>query len=80
MSVGQIYLLDNPLLKERLRHEHVKARLIGHWGHPLPHSTDGIAAIHSQLLGMQLDPDFAEAFPTASTTRPTGSHRAAGCF
>ena len=32
LSIGQIYLLDNPLLKEPLRHEHVKPRLLGHWG------------------------------------------------
>jgi xylulose-5-phosphate/fructose-6-phosphate phosphoketolase len=32
LSVGMIYLRDNPLLKERLRTEHVKQRLLGHWG------------------------------------------------
>ncbi|MBN2700484.1 MAG: phosphoketolase family protein [Methylohalobius sp. ZOD2] len=32
LSVGQIYLLDNPLLKEPLKPEHVKTRLLGHWG------------------------------------------------
>src|SRR6202158_2422420 len=32
LSVGQIYLLANPLLRERLRIEHVKPRLLGHWG------------------------------------------------
>ena len=32
LSVGQIYLYDNPLLKEPLKLEHVKARLLGHWG------------------------------------------------
>ncbi|WP_083930189.1 phosphoketolase family protein [Chitiniphilus shinanonensis] len=32
LSVGQIYLLDNPLLKEALKREHVKPRLLGHWG------------------------------------------------
>ena len=32
LSVGQIYLLDNPLLKKQLRHEHIKPRLLGHWG------------------------------------------------
>jgi len=32
LSVGQIYLLDNPLLREPLRPEHVKRRLLGHWG------------------------------------------------
>ena len=32
LAVGQIYLLDNPLLKARLRPEHIKPRLLGHWG------------------------------------------------
>ena len=32
LSVGQIYLLDNPLLREPLRPEHTKPRLLGHWG------------------------------------------------
>ncbi|MCW3044137.1 MAG: Fructose-6-phosphate phosphoketolase [Actinobacteria bacterium] len=32
LSVGQIYLLDNPLLREPLCPEHVKPRLLGHWG------------------------------------------------
>ncbi|GAA2319348.1 phosphoketolase family protein [Nonomuraea roseoviolacea subsp. roseoviolacea] len=32
LSIGQIYLLDNPLLTEPLRPEHVKPRLLGHWG------------------------------------------------
>jgi xylulose-5-phosphate/fructose-6-phosphate phosphoketolase len=32
LSVGQIYLYDNPLLREPLRIEHIKPRLLGHWG------------------------------------------------
>src|ERR1700751_3333435 len=32
LSVGQIYLLDNPLLRAPLRSEHIKPRLLGHWG------------------------------------------------
>jgi len=32
LSVGQIYLMANPLLREPLRPEHVKPRLLGHWG------------------------------------------------
>src|SRR3546814_10582498 len=32
LSVGQIYLLDNPLLREPLTREHVKPRLLGHFG------------------------------------------------
>ncbi|MGC5015738.1 phosphoketolase family protein [Streptosporangium sp. DT93] len=32
LSIGQIYLLDNPLLTEPLKPEHIKPRLLGHWG------------------------------------------------
>jgi len=32
LSVGQIYLLDNPLLKTPLTLAHIKPRLLGHWG------------------------------------------------
>src|ERR1700694_5866214 len=32
LSVGQLYLLDTPLLREPLKREHVKPRLLGHWG------------------------------------------------
>src|SRR5579862_2049290 len=32
LSVGQIYLQDNPLLETPLRLEHIKPRLLGHWG------------------------------------------------
>ena len=31
LSIGQIYLLDNPLLKEPVKHEQIKPRLVGHW-------------------------------------------------
>jgi xylulose-5-phosphate/fructose-6-phosphate phosphoketolase len=34
LSVGQIYLYDNPMLKKPLKLEHVKPRLLGHWGSP----------------------------------------------
>ncbi len=42
LSVGQIYLLDNPLLTEPLRPEHVKPRLLGHWG-----TTPGLNLIYA---------------------------------
>ena len=32
LSVGQIYLYDNPLLKQKLTKDHIKPRLLGHWG------------------------------------------------
>jgi xylulose-5-phosphate/fructose-6-phosphate phosphoketolase len=44
LSVGQIYLLDNPLLAEPLRIEHVKPRLLGHWG-----TTPGLNFIYLHL-------------------------------
>jgi xylulose-5-phosphate/fructose-6-phosphate phosphoketolase len=42
LSVGQIYLLDNALLREPLRPEHVKPRLLGHWG-----TTPGLNLIYA---------------------------------
>ena len=44
LSVGQIYLLDNPLLKQPLEIEHVKRRLLGHWG-----TTPGLNFIYVHL-------------------------------
>jgi len=44
LSVGQIYLLDNPLLREPLKPEHVKPRLLGHWG-----TTPGLNFIYAHM-------------------------------
>jgi xylulose-5-phosphate/fructose-6-phosphate phosphoketolase len=44
LSVGQIYLKDNPLLREPLRPEHLKPRLLGHWG-----TTPGLNFIYVHL-------------------------------
>ena len=44
LSVGQIYLLDNPLLREPLKLEHVKPRLVGHWG-----TTPGLNFVYVHL-------------------------------
>ena len=44
LSVGQIYLYDNPLLREPLKREHVKPRLLGHWG-----TTPGLNFIYAHL-------------------------------
>ncbi len=44
LSVGQIYLLDNPLLTEPLRPEHVKPRLLGHWG-----TTPGLNFVYAHM-------------------------------
>ncbi len=42
LAVGQIYLLDNPLLREPLAPRHIKPRLLGHWG-----TTPGLNFIHA---------------------------------
>jgi xylulose-5-phosphate/fructose-6-phosphate phosphoketolase len=44
LSVGQIYLLSNPLLREPLRLEHIKPRLLGHWG-----TTPGLNFVYAHL-------------------------------
>src|SRR5688572_20454278 len=44
VSVGQIYLMDNPLLTEPLKAEHVKPRLLGHWG-----TTPGLNFVYAHL-------------------------------
>ena len=44
LSVGQIYLFDNPLLKVPLEKEHIKPRLLGHWG-----TTPGLNFIYAHL-------------------------------
>ena len=44
LTVGQIYLRDNPLLEEPLKLDHVKQRLLGHWG-----TTSGLNFIYVHL-------------------------------
>ena len=44
LSVGQIYLMANPLLREKLLAEHVKPRLLGHWG-----TTPGLNFVYAHL-------------------------------
>ena len=44
LTVGQIYLRDNPLLREPLRPEHIKPRLLGHWG-----TSPGLSFIYIHL-------------------------------
>src|SRR5215211_6104049 len=44
VSVAQIYLLDNPLLREPLEAEHVKPRLLGHWG-----TTPGLNLLYAHM-------------------------------
>src|SRR5712664_2258268 len=44
LSVGQIYLFDNPLLKEPLQAKHIKPRLLGHFG-----TTPGLNFVYAHL-------------------------------
>jgi xylulose-5-phosphate/fructose-6-phosphate phosphoketolase len=44
LSLGMIYLQDNPLLQESLKPEHIKNRLLGHWG-----ASPGLAFIYIHL-------------------------------
>jgi len=44
LTVGQIYLRDNPLLREPLRPEHIKPRLLGHWG-----TSPGLSLLYAHL-------------------------------
>lgn len=52
LTVGQIYLQDNPLLKEPLRPEHIKPRLLGHWG-----TSPGLSFIYVHLNRLIQDND-----------------------
>jgi hypothetical protein len=52
LTVGQIYLQDNPLLKEPLRPEHIKPRLLGHWG-----TSPGLSFMYVHLNRLIQDED-----------------------
>ncbi len=52
LTVGQIYLQDNPLLREPLRPEHIKPRLLGHWG-----TSPGLSFIYVHLNRLIQDHD-----------------------
>jgi xylulose-5-phosphate/fructose-6-phosphate phosphoketolase len=57
LSVGQIYLLANPLLREPLRREHVKPRLLGHWG-----TTPGLNFLYVHLNRIITERDLSVLF------------------
>src|SRR5436189_415584 len=59
LSVGQIYLLDNPLLREPLRPEHIKPRLLGHWG-----TTPGLNFVYAHLNRLIVERDLDAIFVT----------------
>src|SRR4051794_40334622 len=53
LTVGQIYLQENPLLREPLRPEHVKPRLLGHWG-----TSPGLSFIYVHLNRLIVEHDL----------------------
>ncbi|NTW82734.1 MAG: phosphoketolase family protein [Chlorobiaceae bacterium] len=59
LSVGQIYLMDNPLLREPLKPEHVKPRLLGHWG-----TSPGLNFIYAHLNRAILQRDLNVIYVT----------------
>jgi xylulose-5-phosphate/fructose-6-phosphate phosphoketolase len=59
LSVGQIYLLDNPLLREPLRAEHVKPRLLGHWG-----TTPGLNLLYAHMNRVITERDLNALYVT----------------
>jgi xylulose-5-phosphate/fructose-6-phosphate phosphoketolase len=59
LSVGQIYLLDNPLLHEPLQPQHIKPRLLGHWG-----TTPGLNFLYAHLARVIRARDLDAIFVT----------------
>ena len=57
LSVGQIYLFDNPLLKEPLQRSHIKPRLLGHWG-----TTPGLNFIYVHMNRVITEQDLSMIF------------------
>ncbi|MEH6381187.1 MAG: phosphoketolase, partial [Dietzia cercidiphylli] len=59
LSIGQIYLLDNPLLRDPLTAEHIKPRLLGHWG-----TTPGLNFLYAHLNRAITDRDLNTLYVT----------------
>jgi xylulose-5-phosphate/fructose-6-phosphate phosphoketolase len=59
LSVGQIYLMGNPLLREPLRQEHIKPRLLGHWG-----TTPGLNFLYVHMNRVIKERDLDAIFVT----------------
>jgi len=59
LSVGQIYLFDNPLLKKPLKREHIKPRLLGHWG-----TTPGLNLVYVHLNRLIKEQDLSVIYIT----------------
>src|SRR5436190_2343469 len=52
LTIGQIYLQENPLLREPLRSDHIKPRLLGHWG-----TSPGLSLIYAHLNRLIVEHD-----------------------
>src|SRR5918997_742946 len=74
LSVGQIYLLDNPLLTEPLRPEHAKPRLLGHWG-----TTPGLNFIYAHLNRVVVERDVDMIYICGPDRCRPGQRRASAC-
>ena len=70
LSVGQIYLLDNPLLREPLAPEHVKPRLLGHFG-----TTPGLNLVYAHLNRAIRARDLDAIYITGPGPRRAGARR-----
>ncbi len=70
LSVGQIYLYDNPLLKEPLERHHIKPRLLGHWG-----TTPGLNFVYAHLGRCIRKRDLNMIYITGPGTAAPGSSR-----
>jgi len=71
LSVGQIYLLDNPLLRKPLAREHVKRRLLGHWG-----TTPGLNFLYVHLNRVIVWHDLDMIYVIRPGARRAGARRA----
>ena len=77
LTVGQIYLQDNPLLREPLRPEHIKPRLLGHWG-----TSPGLNLVYAHLNRLIRAHDLERHLPrrarvtAARRSSPTSTSRA----
>jgi xylulose-5-phosphate/fructose-6-phosphate phosphoketolase len=67
LALGMIYLQANPLLREPLKPEHIKSRLLGHWG-----SSPGLAFIYTHLSRLIREQDLEMIF-LAPGPRRSGS-------
>ena len=70
LTAAQIYLRDNPLLREPLGPEHVKPRLLGHWG-----TSPGLNLIYAHLNGLIRRTDATGALHNGAGPRRPSDHR-----